>query len=272
MFKVAIYCNTFFFFIMSIIFLIKVFSKKSDLKKLRKLVIVYFLLNIINLCASEMTDIGWDIVKLFPFFAISFVIHIVIFCFIKKKIKQRDDNDYKSISIKKLIILTVIPIIILLVPFIYELYILNNCEYMLRYNYQEAFINSEDTYIAIINNKPVKVTLQTDIWDREGISTNNLDYGIVYANDIEITKPDYEYNKITVEDEDIKKIALDALERCQSAKGASVNYFTEGKYAIISLMDEETYGTILGEYFYYDGVYVKSINTHGELEEVTYYK
>ena len=72
--------------------------------------------------------------------------------------------------------------------------------------------------------------------------------------------------------EDIKKIALDAKERCPSARGAYIDYFSEGKIAIIVLMSEETHGTQLGEYFYYDNTYIKSINTHGSLESITYYK
>ena len=37
-------------------------------------------------------------------------------------------------------------------------------------------------------------------------------------------------------------------------------------------MLEETYGSQLGEYFYYDNTYIQSINTHGSLESITYYK
>ena len=65
---------------------------------------------------------------------------------------------------------------------------------------------------------------------------------------------------------------MDAKERCPSAIGAYIDYFSEGKIAIIVLMSEETHGTQLGEYFYYDNTYIKSINTHGSLESITYYK
>ena len=62
------------------------------------------------------------------------------------------------------------------------------------------------------------------------------------------------------------------IERCPSAIGAFIDYFSEGNYAIIVLMLEETYGSQLGEYFYYDNTYIQSINTHGSLESITYYK
>ena len=51
-----------------------------------------------------------------------------------------------------------------------------------------------------------------------------------------------------------------------------MHYFPEGKYAIISLMSEETRGRTLGQYFYYDSTYIQSINTHGSLEAIVYYK
>lgn len=67
-------------------------------------------------------------------------------------------------------------------------------------------------------------------------------------------------------------MALDAKERCPSARGASIDYFSEGNYAIIVLMSEEKYGTQLGEYFYYNDTYIKSINTLGNLKSIIYYK
>lgn len=271
MFRAAIYCNVFLLFIISIYFLEKTNSEKSDLKKIRKLICVHFMLNILNGYASKMTDIGYGTLILLPLLAITFVIHIVSICRIRKKIKQRGDAYYNVMSIKKFIIVTIIPVIILVAPFAYELYILNNCEYMLRYNYQVGFINSEDTYIAIINNKPVTVTLQTNIFDREGTSTNNLHYGIIYTNDIEISNGGYGGDKAIVEDEDIKQIALDAFERCPSAKGATIYYFPEGKYAFIRLREDETHGTVLGEYFYYNK-YIQKSNIPGDIDEVIYYK
>lgn len=245
---------------------------KGDLKKIRKLVIIYFISNIINGYASQMTDIGYGVFMLYPLWIIAFVKNILSFCRIKKKLKQRADNDNAPMSIKRFITSIIIPIVVLVVPFVYELYILNSCEYMLTYNYSVGWINSEDTYIAIINNELVTVTLETNIFDRKGVATDELCYNIIYTDDIEISKVASGGNKIVVQDEDIKKIAIDALEKCPSAKGASVDYFPEGKYAIISLTDEETHGTILGEYFYYDNKYVENISTHGSLEEIVYYK
>ena len=187
-------------------------------------------------------------------------------------IKKIDNTNCNSFNIKKYIIISIIPVIVFIIPYIYELYVINNCNYLLKYNYQNGIIQSDDTYIAIINNKPVSITLQKNLFNRKGLSTNELNYNIIYTNGIEISTRDSKYNKIIIENEDIKKIALDAKEGCPSARGAYIDYFSEGKIAIIVLMSEETHGTQLGEYFYYDNTYIKSINTHGSLESITYYK
>ena len=274
MLKSAIYCNVFILLIMSIFFMTKIFKKNSDLKNIRKLIIIYIIFNFISfyLCNSEIVDTGWDLIFLLPISIISFVIHIVSICCINKKIKKLDNTDCNSFSIKKYIIISIIPVIVFIIPYIYELYVINNCNYLLKYNYQNGIIQSDDTYIAIINNKPVSITLQKNLFNRKGLSTNELNYNIIYTNGIEISTRDSKYNKIIIENEDIKKIALDAKERCPSARGAYIDYFSEGKIAIIVLMSEETHGTQLGEYFYYDSTYIKSINTHGSLESITYYK
>jgi hypothetical protein len=158
-----------------------------------------------------------------------------------------------------------------MIPFLYELNILNNCEYIIKFNYQSGFV-SEDTYIAIVNNEPTTVTLQTDILNREGIETEELYYGVIYGDEIQISKADNRYDKIDVDEEDINKVALDAYEKCSSAKGAVVYYFPEGKYAFIALHEEETHGTVLGEYFYYDGKCIQSTEIPGDVDEVIYYK
>ena len=105
----------------------------------------------------------------------------------------------------------------------YELYVINNCNYLLKYNYQNGIIQSDDTYIAIINNKPVTITLQKNLFNRKGFSAKKLNYNIIYTNGVEISTRDSSYNKIIVENEDIKKIALDAKERCPSAIGAFID-------------------------------------------------
>ncbi len=274
MLKSAIYCNVLILLIISIFLMVKIFKKNSNLGKIRKLIIIYIIFNFISfyLCNSEIVDTGWDLIFLLPISIITFIIHIVSICCINKKIKKSNNTDYNSLSVKKYTIISIIPAIIFIIPYIYELYVINNCNYLLKYNYQNGIIQSDDTYIAIINNKPVSITLQKNLFNRKGLSTNELNYNIIYTNSTEILAENSEYEKTIIENEDIKKIALDAKERCPSAKGAYIDYFSEGKYAIIVLTSEENHGTQLGEYFYYNNTYIKNINTYGSLDSITYYK
>ena len=97
MLKSAIYCNVFILLIMSIFFITKIFKKNSDLKNIRKLIIIYIIFNFISfyLCNSEIVDTGWDLIFLLPISIISFVIHIVSICCINKKIKNRSKDEVK---------------------------------------------------------------------------------------------------------------------------------------------------------------------------------
>ena len=145
------------------------------------------------------------LIFLFPISIISFIIHIVSICCINRKIKKSNNTDYNILSIKKYIILSIIPVIVFIIPYVYELYVINNCNYLLKYNYQNGIIQSDDTYIAIINNKPVTITLQKNLFNRKGFSAKKLNYNIIYTNGVEISTRDSSYNKIIVENEDIKK-------------------------------------------------------------------
>lgn len=271
MLKSAIYSNVFLLLIIAVVFVIKIFKSRINEKKLKLIVIICMLVNFINLYMMKFISSGLDGIVLGPISLITFIIDIISFCHLRKKTKNVADNYSKNLSIKKYIILCIIPIIIILIPFGYELYIINNCNYLLHYNYQEGFIRSDDTYIAIINNKPVKIALQENLFNRNGIIINEINYEVIFSDNIKITTRDSNYNKIIVENADIKKIALDAKRRCPLAKGADIVYLPGDKYAIIKLTDEETHGTILEEYFYYKGSYIKKLHTYGNLESIVYY-
>ena len=271
MLKSAIYTNVFILFVIAVVFIIKVFKGEINEKRLKPVIIICVLVNFINLYMMKYVDAGLDGIVLGPISLVIFIIDIVSFCHLSKILKNGDDNNSKNLSIKKYVILCIIPIVIILFPFVYELYVINNCSYLLHYNYQEGFIRSDDTYIAVINNKPVKITLQENLFNRNGITVTETNYEVVYSDDIIITTYDSSYNKILAENMDIKKIALDAKKKCPLAKGADIMYLPENKYAIIELTEEETHGTILGEYFYYQGRYIRKVQTHGSLKSIIYY-
>lgn len=271
MFKAAIYLNIFFFFVMSIVLLIKVFSDEADLKKIRRMSYIYILLNFINGNVSGFTDVGWDWVRFLPVMVLTFILNIICIICVKRKLKKAEETDYKPMNIKVMLLLLVLPIIIVVVPFSYEAYILYNCDYMVIYNYQEAWINSTDTNIAIYNNKPVVLSLELDAFDREGEKVKVKHCDAVYSdNGVELTIG--VLDEEVIQNENLERVALDAVEKCPNAKSAYIYYFESEKYAIITLLEEIGHGTILDEYFYYNNDLVTSISPLGDLEKVICYK
>lgn len=256
MLKSAMYFNDLLLLIISIIFMIRIFMKKKELNTIKKLIIIYIIFNFISIYLWSLVETGWNFFLILAIFAITFIIHIISICCINKEIKKSNTTDYNNSTNKKYIFLIIIPIIIFIIPYTYELYVLNNCSYLLKYS-QNGIIISEDTNIAIINNKPVPTTLEKNLFNRKGISTEKLNYDVDYTNGIEISKEDSRY-------EDIKKIALDVKERCPSTKWAYIDYIPEGKFAVVTLYN--------GTYFYYNNKYIQNIKSYGDLSSVTYYK
>ena len=151
------------------------------------------------------------------------------------------------------------------------MFILNNCSYLLIYNYQRGIIDSKDSNIAIIKNIPIKISLQKNLFNRKGTSTREENYIIKYTNGIEIAKINSYNEEELFDNAYIEMIAADAKKRCPSAKGGTIKYLKEENYAIITLTSDESYGLLLGEYFYHNGKYIKKINTDGSLYSVIYY-
>jgi len=275
MLKGAIYLNIFILFAMSLLFLMIKFDNEKDLRNLKKTIVIYIIFNIINflICSNGIVQIGWDSLYLLPIILISFILTIISIYRVNKRINNLNSNTLNNSTSKIYIIMIIIPILVFIIPFIYELYLINNCTYLLHYNYQNGFVQSDDTYIAIVNNKPVTITLLKNIFERKGTSVNEIKYNIKYTNDIEISTTDSNYNETIIENENIKNIAIDAKNRYPSANEAYIDYFKEEGCAIISLVFEREngVGSVLGEYFYYNNTYIKSIKTHGDLESIIYY-
>ena len=272
MLKSVIYLNIIILFVASIIFLKKISKSNIDLKSLKKRIIFYLLCDIGVFCLFSLIDVGWNIIVLFPTFVISWILYMIGICRVNNKIELESNTSYEKISTKKYIIISILPVLIFTIPYIYELYALNNCSYLLEYNYQNGFIQSDDTYIAIVNNRPVNITLRKNLFNRQGVSTRMKTYDVVYTNGTLITTLDSNRNEVVEEDENIKMVVMDAKERSKLAKGAFIKYFEEENYAIITLTSKENSGSILGEYFYSNNKYVKNIYTHGSLKSITYYK
>ncbi len=266
MLRKIIYFNIIYLLIISI-YLLVVSKNKKNIKKRKEVLIVFIIYNIFSIiiCNSEIVELDWMVFLTNTISIISLIINIIAL-YITNKIIDNQKTVKKRKSLLFLI-LEIIPIILFVFSYSYELYIINNCDYLLKYNYQSGMISSEDIYIAVIKNKPVTVTLEKNIFDRKGKESKVERYEVIYNDEVEIsTKDSNSDNKI------IKNIALDSKKKCKDAKSAIISFLPEGEYAIVELLSDEGSGTLLGEYFYQNGKYVKSIMINGDLESVIYYE
>ena len=272
MLKIAIYINAFLLFVMSIYFIIVSNKNNNKLRNLKKLIIVYIIYTFISMyiCYSnEIVEIDWDVFYLIPISIVSLIIDIISICRINKL--QKNKKIVSNNQSIKYIIIMVIPVVLFIFTYTFELFIINKCEYLLKYNYQNGIVISEDTYIAIINGKPLSITLQKNPFDRRGKIYDGEDYNIIYSDTIEISTINSNYEKEIIDNRKIEKIALNAKEKNKAAMSALIYYLPDGEYAIIDLLSGKGSGTVLGEYFYHNGEYVKKINTTGSIDSVIHY-
>lgn len=303
MLKTAMYLNVFLILGLSIAALVLTFRKKSDLKKIALLTMVFTTLNFYSFCllGMEIVDTGWDIIVLGPVSLVTLIINIVttVLSFVKmikagrckkaifaffatpllaagllivvpfgfnhlavavlvivaeillcKVIKKSEEKD--KLAVLKFVAPILAPILIFVIPFSYELYVLNNCDYVIRYNYQSGWIQSDDYFVAVTNNKPVEVTLQKIPFEREFVEVNSR-----YCSSIS------EYNTDAI----IEKAKNSYFE----VDNATIDSVMDG-YVIVTL---EKDGQLVSKGFYYDQEVddaVENLHIIGDLEEIKYYK
>jgi hypothetical protein len=214
-------------------------------------------------------DIGWNFLFLGPASLLSGILCIV--GLIRFAVKRKAQVSGPALHPIVCVAMIVLPVLIFLVPYVYERITIGRCEYLLAYNYQNGIIQSDDTYIAIVGGKPVEVTLQIYPFHRKGEPAKCQYFNVVYREETRIEPPQYGEDRNAPVTEDLRRAAADASLRAPSAKGASAYYFPEGQYAILTMMSDEYSGTLLGEYFYAGGEYVADVRTVGSYEEGTYY-
>lgn len=164
MLKCAMYILTILMLIASITIFIFSCIKRQK-RKTNIIAGAYFAIIVTNwiLLDNGIVDIGWDMLLIAPMsvIAIVFLIAGVIIANGKKMGKE------KEVKASVAIISIIVPMLIFLVPFIYEASVLNQCSYLVTYNYQNGIITSDYYYIAIADDKAVSITLDNDFWGRE---------------------------------------------------------------------------------------------------------
>ena len=265
MLKNIIYLNIIVIFVMSFFYVLNAGKNK------KQLIIEYIIFDVITIiiCLNGIVEIGWDGLLILPVLLLSLLIYLITLYRINKILKK---EKIKTTSQKAYSPVLIISVLLLVFSYFFELFVINNCDYLLRYNYQEGFINSEDTYIAIIYDKPITITLLKNIFNRQGKLITGESYNIKYNSDSTISISNYKEKEI--DNKIIRRIAEKAKNKCADAREAEVEYLPNGKYAIITLSSIFNHGVgiNLEEQFYAKGKYIKSIKTKGSLESITHYE
>lgn len=255
MLRFAMYLNVLILTIISIVIFINVIKKKKS-KDISIIYLIYIISNYL-LFINDLVETGWNLLFIKIAFIIDAVLLILSICY-KKARKE-------NISIVNKTLLILIPIIIFIVPFSYETYLMNKCSYIIKYNYQNGIVQSDNTYIAIVDNKPINITLCKNIFNKKDtytLKSNNLNsYEIKYQDDsilIEKLSGTEDYT------ENIKNISENIKEKYSSAIGANIYYLPDENSAIISIEEENNC-------LYYNNGLISTINAYGGIEEISFY-
>jgi len=163
MLKGALCINIGIFGLLSLLLCINSFSKKSIINWI-SVAVVLLVLTFINLIlASNCVDLDWGLLLAYLCFIITEILLIItiIKCFISRK------NRNESPSIIAAVAMIAVPVALFAITYSYELYRINACDYLVQYNYQNGIVESKDTFLAIKNHKPAKVTLIKNLFNRK---------------------------------------------------------------------------------------------------------
>jgi hypothetical protein len=182
MFKSALYLVFTIICVFSLVyFILSLFGPSK--KKSNVLAFALIVLDVIIYClfAGDFIDIGLELLLVNGAAFLAAVL-LVISLIISNLSSSTEEYGFSKIVVGMLV---AIPLLVLLVPFAYETYLLNKCSYLLTYNYQNGIIQSDDTYIAIVDGKPVTVTLQKNILGRQSTTfTSDLCTALLFSSAI----------------------------------------------------------------------------------------
>lgn len=262
-------------FIFSIIIFVKSINSKNKTSSIYfsviNIVIFVYLYVLLYLPFNLELDIGLGYLMLVLLIIINGIIILINIIINIVKIFKYDFCDDDR-NIKKFLLLLLIPIMILLITYFHESVALKNSDYILTYNYQNGIVTSETNRYAINSKGCTKFDIGNKLIDNSTF-VNYKDYdiysdnkGIYFDVDIDLSREEQDI---------IKRIIRDSLPK----NSGKVNYYDSyiikikgSNYYIIenkkTSAPELDYGSVLGEYIYYNDKRICKINAPGDLEEI----
>lgn len=269
----AIYFNFVFVFIgalsLFITSLIKSVKKKSNIIGIA--LIVFSILELVML-RYDIIEFDWNELFLVPIAFVSLILSIV--GVIVANARRKTKTDKMKIGIELAVILA--PVILFAIPYSYETYIINNCDYIITYNYQNGFVTSDDTYIALTDGKTTEINLREPIVFGKKEHTFNARgvgfYSVYYGDELEVETKygDEAYADRALEITDAIKNADDSIFE------SYLYYIPEKDIAIINVFHEQNNPQVsiaysVDEYFYIAGELIP-MEYWGDFESLTYYE
>lgn len=255
--NVGIFCLAGFFLCISS------FSKGSH-TNWSGLAALLLVLTFVNLIIIERSvDLDWGLLLVYLIFAVTEVLFIItiIKCNISKVWKTGTPLRNASIA------MIVIPILLFVITYSYELFRLNTCDYLIHYNYQNGIATSEDTYLAVTGHKPAKVTLVNNPFERDirrkytGIA-NNIFCSIIFGENGERELNLYDEGSKEYESV-FDKLGAEIYNEDPSIDRIEIHYIPEENDAIVRVAADK--------YIYHDNKKTSKLNAVGSIRKIIVY-
>lgn len=264
MLKACLYFNWFFYGLLSILICKNSFSKNSKINWAIEAIIL-MLLSFINLLLfDKCMEIDWNFLFIVPVFAVTEVLYLISFfrCIFTRKEKH-------ALTTLPAVVLAVVPAMLFIGSYTYEMIKLNTCDYLVKYNYQSGMVISEDTFFAVKQQKAAKVTLVNNLFNRKSIKEYT---GIATNIQCSIDFSDKDDMKIIMYDDRsrayepvFRELGTEIFKANPNENRIEIHYIPEKKDAIVRFFNA-------GDYLYHETERVCELKTHGDLDEIIVYK
>lgn len=284
-----------FIYVISIILLISSIKTKNKSVCKNNLIaslffIIYFYMSIYALPGYFEIDTGLEVLFYLLTAGIDSIVLIIGIIIDIVKLKKKEMKDTNNTFLKFYwIILIVIPIIMALAGYFYEINILNNCNLVLTFNYQNGIVISENTKVAINETSCKEISIGESFKRESGKNVDFYYYNVEENESGEIVVTS-EYDDPSLSEIDIKiveeiykadnyeknKTALKLYDDEPNAVHKAIVIKIKGTdyYIVDYLISREASiggGTGLGSAIFYGSDFIDNLNVSGDLDSAYCY-
>ena len=262
MLRMVLYINAFLYTVLSIVMFANSVSKKRI--NWISASIVLILLAIVNVALLlKCVETGWSMIFVMPAVLVTVILSVIslIRCIVAGKMNlERPSTVVCGI-------IAAVPVLLFVFAYSYEMYRINTCDFIVKYNYQNGIVQSDNTYLAIKNHKPAKVTLISNLFRRESSKkylshSDRISCAVKYRENGEIS---FDYMNDNSKQYETIFEKLEASVRMEYGASDSVwlIYLPQTEDAIVRVAG--------GEYLYYNNQIMSKLDAIGNIDEIVCY-